>query len=161
MPLHNKAFYPYFLRYILSGIINTSFSYSIFAFIYYFLGNLNYPPSERSSLTVFLSFSISTFSAFVMQKRFVWKDKFSDKKYALATRLGTSINRGLLRTFKQFILYALYALLIVNLNIALLNFASLRYEIPVLISQAVFTIFYALIGFFITKKLFYKKNQTK
>ena len=96
-----------------------------------------------------------------MQKRFVWKDKFSDKKYALAIRLGTSINRGLLRTFKQFILYALYALLIVNLNIALLNFASLRYEIPVLISQAVFTIFYALIGFFITKKLFYKKNQTK
>lgn len=161
MPLHNKAFYPYFWRYILSGIINTSISYSIFAVIYYFLGNLNYPPSERSSLTVFLSFLISTVSAFIMQKRFVWKDKFSDKKYALAIRLGTSINRGLLRTFKQFILYALYALLIVNLNIALLNFASLKYEIPVLISQAVFTIIYALIGFFVTKKLFYKKNQTK
>ena len=158
MPLHNKSFYPYFLRYILSGIINTSFSYSIFAFIYYFLGNLNYSPSERSSLTVFLSFSISTFSAFIMQKRFVWKDKFSDKKYALAIRLGTSINRGLLRTFKQFILYALYAILIVNLNIALLNFASLRYNIPILISQAVFTIFYALIGFFITKNLFFIKN---
>ena len=156
MPLHNKAFYPYFLRYILSGIINTSFSYFIFTCIYYFLGNLNYSPSERSSLTVTLSFLISTFSAFVMQKRFVWKDKFSDKKHAHAIRLGSSLNRGLLRTFKQFIFYVLYALLIVNLNIALLNFASLRYEIPILISQAVFTIFYALIGFFIAKKLFYK-----